>query len=241
MRSRFSRRTILAFSLVGVLLNNRLALTTDGPIDIVVSAGDTAGSDSQPHDQAPVDLRIGLFVNREVSRTTIDTMQTDAERIWMQYAVQLKWLRTSADVDVIALVGLGSRLCSSSGEQETQALGCFRPARQGASLPVVIILPQRADQAIRGWAARVQMPAPTGWLELRTGTLLGQVLAHEIGHYLLGPTHSATGLMRKQVDGGDFYTVKPDSRLLTDLQIGQLASRKHARAPAPGISSASGR
>ena len=120
MRSRFSRRTILAFSLVGVLLNSRFALTTDGPIDIVVSAHDTAGSDSHPPDEAranstAADLRIGLFVNREVSRTTIDTMRTEAERIWMPYAVQLKWLPTGADVDVIALVGLGSRLCSSSG------------------------------------------------------------------------------------------------------------------------------
>ena len=225
MRSRFSRPTILAFSLVGVLLNSRFALTTDGPIDIVVSGHDSAGSDSHPPDEAranstAADLRIGLFVNRDVSRTTIDTMRTEAERIWTPYAVQLKWLPSGADVDVILLVGLGSRLCSSSG------VGCFQPGRQGASLPVVIILPQRANQAIRGWAARVGMPAPTGWLELRTGTLLGQVLAHEIGHYLLGPTHSATGLMRKQYDGGDFYTVKPDSRLLTDLQIRQLASRR---------------
>jgi hypothetical protein len=77
--------------------------------------------------------------------------------------------------------------------------------------------------------ARFGAKCPAGRLEWRTATLLGRVLAHELGHYLLETGHSPTGLMRQQFEAGDIWAENPEGRSLTHLAVQQLASRSARR------------
>ena len=40
--------------------------------------------------------------------------------------------------------------------------------------------------------------------DVSPGLVLGKAMAHELGHLLLGLAHSATGIMRAELDDGDF-------------------------------------
>ena len=48
----------------------------------------------------------------------------------------------------------------------------------------------------------------------RLGVVLGRAVAHEIGHYLLGPTHASHGLMRANIDVREFADVTSRAFLL---------------------------
>jgi hypothetical protein len=56
--------------------------------------------------------------------------------------------------------------------------------------------------------------------------VLARVLAHEIGHYLLGPEHTATGLMRTRFSGAHLLEPSPARYRLTTLQTDLLAIRR---------------
>jgi hypothetical protein len=194
-------------------------------VALLASSGTAAGagearSDTKAPVPAPAPLRVALLVDGEVSKPAIRTMRTEADRIWARNAVAIEWLipgeASDALADVVALVGPDSRSCLQAREKDQHALGCFRARRQDNGLPVIIVFPQRATQMVRGWMTSFGARSPAGWLEERTGTLLGRVLAHEIGHYLLGPGHTETGLMRAQFEFRDLWTDQPVEYTLTD-------------------------
>jgi hypothetical protein len=54
---------------------------------------------------------------------------------------------------------------------------------------------------------------------------LGRAIAHEIGHYLLGPRHARRGLMRARVPAGDFVSNDIQSLALEPDQIIALQTR----------------
>jgi hypothetical protein len=191
-----------------------------------------ARSDRKAPVPAPATLRVALLVDGEVSKPAIRTMRTEADRIWGRNAVAIEWVipgeAADAPADVVALVGPDSRSCLQAREKDQHALGCFRARRQDTGLPVIIVFPQRATQMVRGWMASLGARSPAGWLEERTGTLLGRVLAHEIGHYLLGPEHTAAGLMRAQFEFWDLWADRPDEYSLTDYAPEFVASSSKA-------------
>jgi hypothetical protein len=54
--------------------------------------------------------------------------------------------------------------------------------------------------------------------------VLGKTMAHELGHLLLGPSHSETGIMRAELDDGDFGSGRLPSLVFL------AAQREHLRA-----------
>ena len=52
--------------------------------------------------------------------------------------------------------------------------------------------------------------------------VLGKVMAHELGHMLLGPDHSATGIMRAALDTGNFEPGRLPSLVFLDAQRERL-------------------
>jgi hypothetical protein len=196
-----------------------LAVALLASSDTAAGAGE-ARSDRKAPVPAPATLRVALLVDGEVSKPAIRTMRTEADRIWARNAVAIEWLipgeASDTPADVVALVGPDSRRCLQARETDQHALGCFQARRQGNGPPVIIVFPQRATHMVRGWMASLGARSPAGWLEERTGTLLGRVLAHEIGHYLLGPGHTEAGLMRAQFEFRDLWVDRPDAYPLTD-------------------------
>jgi hypothetical protein len=77
-----------------------------------------------------------------------------------------------------------------------ELLGFGRPG----ALAVASI--ERAQRLIASW--RGSSIGPQSLHDARLGLVLGRVVAHEIGHYLLGTaTHSRTGLMRATFESPD--------------------------------------
>jgi hypothetical protein len=171
-------------------------------------------------------VHLALLLHNELPKAAITLLQSEAGRIWARQAVQIDWLipdeSVAATANIIGMVGTGSRSCAASGANHGQTLGCFRAGR-GREPPLILIFPDRARQMVVRFAARFDRHAPAGWIEWRTATLLGRVLAHEIGHYLLGPEHSVTGLMRGQYDWDDLLAKGPNGISLTELQKAELA------------------
>jgi hypothetical protein len=59
------------------------------------------------------------------------------------------------------------------------------------------------------------------------GRVLGRVLAHEIGHYVLGsPQHAANGLMRPLQFASDLAAPSRRRFMLTAVDAGRLGDRR---------------
>jgi hypothetical protein len=211
----------------GVLLAVALFASSDTAV-----AGE-ARSDSKAPVAAPATLRVALLVDREVSKHVVRTVRTEADRLWARNAVAIEWLSageaSDAAADVVALVGPDSRTCRQPRATDQQALGCFQARREGNGPPVIIVFPQRATWMVRGWMASFGAHSPARWLESRAAMLLGRVLAHEIGHYLLGPGHTTAGLMRAQFEYQDLWSDQPDGYSLADRR--QITGESKARTP----------
>ena len=91
--------------------------------------------------------------------------------------------------------------------------------RIAGTAPAIRIFPERARRAVECEFVRLCPRCGNGWLEGLTGTLLGRVLAHEIGHHLLGPEHSAIGLMRVEPRPRDVLARQSEATSLTDAQV----------------------
>jgi hypothetical protein len=172
-----------------------------------------------------------LVVASPVSKTAITAMQAEVERIWGRYGVTICWLAhghlppgSSANVDVLVVVD--SRGWGHRRPTGRNALGCFRFDRDGDSRPLITIFPQHAQRLAGALSARIcGRRCLESWFERLHGTLLGRALAHEIGHYLLGPEHSPAGLMRAEIDPRDVLAGEPKGVSLTDSQVQRLTSR----------------
>ena len=107
--------------------------------------------------------------------------------------------------------------------QET--LGCFQHDRSGTGT-VIRIFPERARRLVQLELAHLCPRRGNLWHDYLAAILLGRALAHELGHYILGPEHSTTGLMRAELEPRDVVTSAPEAVSLTAAQIGQLSSRR---------------
>jgi len=72
-----------------------------------------------------------------------------------------------------------------------------------------------------------------------THVVLGTVIAHEIGHLILGPSHARKGIMHPQWDPLDFLLIKVNALEFTPAEAGRLrndagefGSYRHERRPA---------
>jgi hypothetical protein len=165
-----------------------------------------------------------------LTKTAVATMQAEVERIWGRHNVRIHWLAPGpphgSNTNIVVLVAADSRRCLPGRANREHTLGCFLYDREGSSGPTITIFPERARRLVVRWVANVCRNCLEGWLERLTATLLGRALAHELGHYLLGPEHSATGLMRSRFDPRDLLTHKRDAFSLRDAQIASLARRQ---------------
>jgi hypothetical protein len=142
----------------------------------------------------------GLLLALSLVVRVVDLANTPSARL----AVALDTARDSFDA---AGVGVEWVVCPSSN-----ALGCGEPAGAGALIVRIVNTPAHAPEpdslgyswvdrdARRGTLATVlsdRVTALAAAAHVDASPLLGHVIAHELGHLLLGSTtHSRTGLMR---------------------------------------------
>jgi hypothetical protein len=219
---------IVVFALIATIL----------PVNTAAAATTTATAAIQ----APASCDGGALVRNLVlvdqagsEPTTLDTAIAEAEAIWADADVRLVWMPAGARLtrpDAYVVVRGGRQnpvkeaaLMSSGGSRQ---LGWVRFEADGrranlveASLPAIKSALQNAWFANRLF--RFHPPA-LQWHLL--GRALGRVIAHEIGHWLVGLGHADEGLMRPILRHDDLIAEKVPQLppAWTDANTGRLAA-----------------
>ena len=178
------------------------------------------------------ELRATLSVvvrHREMSRVTVSVMREEAERIWIREGVQLRWEQSPEDVPSGAPVirlELVDECDAVTAPLPSAALAEFRP-----DLGTIRVSVACAAETARLGLTGLRRPLQPFDQPLALGYVLGRAVAHEIGHSLLGGTHTDGGLMQASFSPGQMVdrlngrfrlTPTESARLLHQLEDGRI-------------------
>jgi hypothetical protein len=149
-----------------------------------------------------------------LSGPSFHTLREEASRIWLRHGIALEWTQpVPANCQtVVPVIFDDAALLKLNGGKPDQALA--RTVFHGHSRTIYVSA-DRAFDMLRNLTADLLNIQSVGEREVRGGTLLGRIVAHELGHVLLTTmSHSTSGLMRPTFGLRD--VVSPDNRM-TDL------------------------
>jgi len=163
---------------------------------------------------------LSVIVYTGVAPDTLVRAEVDGSRILERAGVRLEWRNCRSDDPCpipVSLVHVSVRIVNYTGRD---GLGCSSVTRAGGTDAVV------GFENVQRLAAVSGMPA---------SQILAGVLAHEIGHLMLGPLHTGSGLMHGNWDVHDLERLgqrqlKFDPGQSTRIQAAVLA-RCRPRAP----------
>lgn len=160
-----------------------------------------------------------------VSGPAFTTIQSEATRIWLRHGIALRWTPpAAAPCDTTEeIVFSDDELLKLAGGKRDTALA--RTVFQGRVRTIYVSAP-RAFDMLAQLKDKFDQITSTGERDVRGGTLLGRVVAHELGHVLLTTmAHSKAGLMRPVFGLKD--VLSDDERLneLTPVESSRLAMR----------------
>jgi hypothetical protein len=195
-----------------------VAMIAAAAICTATSASNGASSEGSPGEPEP-GLRVRLIVADDLPARARTTLVKEAATIWLREGVHLEWCspveeQPRAGVALRVLVG---RLLGAGGQGEAWPVGELLPGQSGDRIAIASIT---AAQRVLDSSGRGAEPAGLG--EHRLGLVLGRAVAHEIGHYLLGRTHTRRGLMRAQIDASDFADLRDGGFFLDGVASGRL-------------------
>jgi hypothetical protein len=189
----------------------------------------TVGTVARADEPPAFELAIRLEIDRSIaSRLTVNRIQSEAAAIWEPYRVHLVWIDPKSAAAPAAL---------SLDAMVVRELHWRERLDWTTVLGRAFVLPDAPN-----WRpVRVSFEATAGVLALRTSKrarfiqstgdpdvarALGRVLAHEIGHVLLGaPNHDPDGLMRASFSPDELGAQDPSSFFLTPNDVGRLGDR----------------
>ena len=199
-----------------------MALTRVALLFVALSAGSALASASPSHGKPALTVRLHLEFDRSIVSSVIEKIAKDeASAIWKVYGVDLVWTdqggRPAVSLD--AIVERDHRHAAPDGAP--MVLGHTTVAASSPAQPIHVSFD--AVNALLG-----QQYGETRLVQQREiATALGRVLAHEIGHILLGAPayHDPAGLMRTTLPAADL-TQAPRSRFrLTEFSVARLRAR----------------
>lgn len=178
-----------------------------------------------------VDLR---FAGRDPSPVIVQSMQDEASAIWQRYGVQIQWPASRPDVHCPLVLGSFDVLVEYQQSSARRAphrtvLGSTQlvPARiDHVGIYVDYDETQTSLESI-GESQLIALVGHPGIGPVDIGRALGRILAHEIGHVVLGaPRHQAYGLMRRAFASADLVTRQRGAYTLSKKEIDRLGVRE---------------
>ena len=139
---------------------------------------------------------IRLTTADHVSGLAMKTLQDEASRIWRRHGVVLTWSQPVPQTctTIVPMVFDEDEFVKQGGRTRDDALALT--VFLGRAQTIYISVP-RAFQMLSKLNQTALNLETSGGRDLRGGTLLGRIAAHELGHVLLTTlAHSETGLMR---------------------------------------------
>jgi hypothetical protein len=175
--------------------------------------------------RVPASACINVTTNDHLSGPAFRTIQHEASRIWLRHGVALTWTeQPAARCDTFEeIVFDDDQLIKLAKGKVDTALA--RTVFLGRSRTIYVSAP-RAFEMLAQLRDKAAHNVNDGERDVRGGTLLGRIVAHELGHALLTTlAHSKSGLMRPVFGLKD--VLSNDERLndLTPVESNRLAMR----------------
>ena len=170
----------------------------------------------------PTVLSVRFTTSNELSDVSQRALINEAESIWRDAHVQLRWIRdNSTDENRPLRIVVARRVAAVTDNRWPVAeLLRFedRSAIALASISAALrIVEERPELPL------VDLPALR---QYKLGVVLGRAVAHEIGHYLLqSNAHSPYGLMRASIDAREFADLRTGAFRLDRESQAYLAAR----------------
>jgi hypothetical protein len=125
----------------------------------------------------------------------------EVERLWRRHHVQVSGVvgRCAPDLHAVVVVAVRSAALRVPLNGVSRPLGLIDFDEYGAPQPVIVVNTPGLLQLVHGLSHTTlrELYWPQGLRDRTTGRVLGRVLAHELGHFLLAKKrHSRSGLMR---------------------------------------------
>jgi len=171
---------------------------------------------------APViTVALAPVVKDTISGVAWRAMTDECNRIWAREGIALTWSGAAGGAHVVLPLVFDDREVRKHDPKQEDALGVTVFAGRAQRILVSIARARRVISFRHGLAD--SNDAMT--LDIAMGTLLGRVVAHEIGHAVLLTTrHTAHGLMHPRIDGGDLRPLD-DQFALSAVERQRLAVR----------------
>lgn len=179
-----------------------------------------------------VDLR---FTEREPSRALVQSMKNEVSAIWKPYAVGIQWSGTMTLTGCASLQGSFDVLVDHQPLRPATSprvmLGSTRVPLQAIDHSPIYIDSHATEHVLAsltvGELVRLLGRPDTGPADV--GRALGRVLAHEMGHVLLGaPYHQQHGLLRPSFVPADLVQPQRWSYTLSRAEETRLRQREIA-------------
>ena len=134
-------------------------------------------------------------------------LMAEAESIWKNGHVRLKWLRESTEADegdILRVLVVARPVPRTSEFSAWTVAELMRLNAQATAIASTIGARRIVDES--RWDLLAE---PTAMQEQRLGLVLGRAVSHEIGHYLLQTnTHATRGLMRARIAAREFADLR---------------------------------
>jgi hypothetical protein len=172
---------------------------------------------------APVCIRLTMVDH--VSGHAQNSFVAEATRIWIRHGIDLTWKQPvpATCPTIVSMVFDERELLKLAGGVRDTALA--RTVFLGRSQTIYVSVP-RAFAMLSQLNQHNKTISSGGERDVRGGTLIGRVVAHELGHVLLTTTaHSEKGLMRPVFGLRDVLSAEQEATALSPIETNRLAMR----------------
>jgi hypothetical protein len=156
-------------------------------------------------EELPQSVELRLVTDLPLSAEIRERIQQEVENIWEPQGIAVEWAEEhTKNLDTVIYVVVRRGIAPGSGQR--RVAGWIRFATNGepsnlieASYETILSRVKRAKQTA-GWSVA---HSEDGLHDVVVGRAIGRVVAHELGHWLLGPGHGTVGLMKHRFSGDD--------------------------------------
>lgn len=181
-----------------------------------------------PSPETPSVVYLRLTPSNELSGLSQKALVNEAESIWRDANVQLRWISGNANANANAVAGrplrvLVTRRAVTAASTHSWPVGELLRFEDSSAIALASIT--AALRIVDEHPERQMLDIPA-MRQYTLGVVLGRAVAHEIGHYLLETnSHTPYGLMRASIDAREFADLRTGAFRLDRESQAYLASR----------------